>query len=171
VKPAHLVLAELDRRGLRDRSEKIAAAYRVPLADVVTTTHRPEVVAARHAIWIWQIDELGSQSAVARMWGVDRTSVMYAEQNDGREIVRVLLDEVRGRRFEWQAGPGDPFAILIDGVRVFEFATYETARAWWGAWLERCDLALPRNRRELDESPRAPPHPPPSAEVADGVGP
>ena len=155
--------AEFRTRGLLDQAERIAAAYHVALEIVCTPTHRSDIVAARHAIWLAQIDELGSQNAVARLWGVDHTTVMAATDGDGREIVRVLLDELAGYRFEWIADRAEPFVIVGDGERR-TFGTYLSARLVWVALLEHAGLSTFRSRSIDEEIVAPPPHPPPPSE-------
>jgi hypothetical protein len=146
---------------LLDQAEQIAARYHVSLSDVCTPARGSDVVAARHAIWISQIDHLGSQSAVARLWGVDHATVMAATEGDGREIVRVLLDELAGYRFEWIADRAEPFLIVGDGERR-TFGTYLSARLVWVALLEHAGLSTFRSRSVDEEIVAPPPHPPPS---------
>jgi hypothetical protein len=155
------LLAELRSRNLFDQAEQIAARYHVHLADICTPSRRSDVVAARHAIWLWQIDELGSQIAVARLWGVDHTTVMSAEAGADHQIVRVLLDVVGGYRFEWIGDRIDPFLITGDGERR-PFAFYASARTAWIELLERAGLSTFRSHSLDDEPAAPPPHPPPS---------
>lgn len=162
------LLAELRSRDLLDRAEQIAARYHVKLSDVCTPSHRPELVAPRHAIWLDQVDELGSQNAVARLWGVDHTTVMAAVDGDGREIVRVVLDEYRADKHDfrllWTDG-GDPFLIVDRAIgKKYAFATYAIARAAWIALLEQS------GRPTFRSVAMHPPHPPPLPSVASDGG-
>lgn len=136
MKSQALLLAELRSRDLEDVSRKIAQRHHVTLDQVCEPSHESEVVKARHAIWIWQIEELGTLAAVARLWGVDRSAMLGAEVNKTSPIVYVLLDAFQHGdqhyRLSFFAGRAKSFVITnVDAEHSSWFATYEAARVVW----------------------------------------
>ncbi len=143
MKARSVLLAELHKRDLGEESAKIAERHHVTLGEVCEPSHKAEVVKARHAIWAWQVRELGSVPAVCRIWGVDRSSMLAADLDAKSPIAFVLLDSFRHAgqdyRFAYFGDRRERFWIAVvtpPGQRPEDYssrsyATYDSAHIVW----------------------------------------
>lgn len=154
MKSAALLLAALRDRDLEESARRIAGEHHVALETAMSSSHEAEIVRARHAIWLDQVDALGSASAVARLWGVTHGTILAA-LSERTQIVGVLLARSGEYAFRWIAGDEHPFKIS-DSDRSLSFKTYEAARLVWTECLEQNGASFRRRSAELLEPPGAP---------------
>lgn len=73
------ILAGLKSLGVDGKLLRMCDVQRVTLNDVLGRKRYPEVVEVRHGFWRWLHAHMGfSLSRIARVWGVDHTTVMNA---------------------------------------------------------------------------------------------
>lgn len=143
------IRAALDQRDLLQIADQIADEHAVSFADICSDLRIAEVVAARHALWAALHVELGSLSAIARIFGCDHTTVRSgiaaAEERATPAIVQVLLAsfENRDRRAAyqlwWRVRPAGGNFGVTDRVagRTTWFPSYSMAHAAYAAVCEQ----------------------------------
>jgi hypothetical protein len=154
VKSPAVLLAAHRERDLEDGARAIALRHHVTLFETFSDSRAREIVEARRAIWTWEVDELGSLNAVARLWGADRSSMLAADVNAESPISFVLLAELRTEdrhfRFSYFADRDKKFTIanVLSG-RVSSFETYETARVFWQQSLDLAGVTFLSQSKEI----------------------
>jgi len=134
MKPASAIIATLRDRDLYDVAEQASRRHGIPLLEVCTEAKHAECVEARHAVWYALAKQLGgNQSAVARIWGADHTTISRALSDYPPEIVRVVFDrfpELDPRvELVWVAGRVHPFGVVDNACELTAFfATFDPAR-------------------------------------------
>lgn len=77
VPPWSTVVEALEARGLREPLVAVVRPMGVTMFEACGRTRSTRIVAARHAAWK-KLRELGfSLNEIARLWGVDQSSVSY----------------------------------------------------------------------------------------------
>lgn len=129
------ILQTLRDRDLFELASQVAAEHHFSVAEICSATPHREIVAAKHDLWQRLRLVLHSSSAVARIFGVDHSSIIYAT-HEPPAMVEVVLDMFEGRggeslTFRWRKKP-DPFGITDrhEGVTTW-FESYLVARAHW----------------------------------------
>lgn len=153
MRPAEEILAALREQDLYDTCVAFAAEHHVSLELVCTPDRHRDVVAARHAMWVYQLEELCLEySTVARIWGVDHSSIMYAEAKALRAVARVVLNQYPpppdepAFTFEWVKREGCQFGVFnVRREEAMWFASYALARATFVALCE--DAGAPTCRK------------------------
>lgn len=129
------IVATLRDRDLEDLADQVARRHGVKLLEICSDAKYADCVEARHAVWYALAKHFGgNESAVARVWGCDRSSISSALRDYPGDIVRVLLDrypdtESPWVELVWVSGRLHPFGIFDRACECTEwFATWESAR-------------------------------------------
>jgi hypothetical protein len=174
MRPAKLIIQELRTRDLYELASRVAAEHRLSVEELCSDGKRAIIVAGRHALWEQLRLVISSHSEIARIWGTDHTSVLYALR-EPPTIVEVVLavwpvdlpddfpEELRTtpwsyREFvlRWRRRP-DPFGVTdCEAGSTQWFAEYSAARARFNA-LCRADGAPSFVGRARAREPDTPP--------------
>lgn len=146
MKPAREIVATLEKRDLLHDCQRIANKYGISLEHEICDgqNRKAEVVAARHAVWLFLIDHFcGAQAPVVRIWGCNHTSLMYAESR--LDIIHVLLasfEDPAGHakiQLEYARRAGGCFGVNdLAQARTTWFQTYELAHR---VYVKMCEEA------------------------------
>jgi adenylyl- and sulfurtransferase ThiI len=133
MRPAKQIVAVLRRAKLYDFVAEIAEREGVSVESLCSETSIREVSKPRQKIWARLAHHLESASKVARIWGVNHTTILYAIELASPEIIQVELarfdTERKSFSLEWANRPGGQFGVS-DRVRerTTWFSTYQLAR-------------------------------------------
>lgn len=116
------ILAELDRRGWREIADQVASMHRLPLLQIIDTRcHELDIVDARRDLFTQFRPLVPSNAAVARLFGVDHSTVNVAMMAS-KQIAECKLDEFEVRApepgkpigfiFKYRHGRENPFAVV-----------------------------------------------------------
>jgi hypothetical protein len=129
------ILQTLRDRDLFELASQVAASHHFSVEEICSGSQNREITAAKHDLWQRLRVVLYSSSAVARIFGVDPSTIGYATLSPPA-IVEVVLDLFDGRggeslTFRWRKKP-DPFGVTDrhEGATTW-FGTYLEARAHW----------------------------------------
>ncbi len=135
MKTAAGIVAALRERDVLAECQRIAKEHRISLEREICDmrNRNAEVCEARHAVWRFLIDHFGGATMpVARLWGCNHTSLVYAETR--LEIVHVLLasfEDPAGRakyQLEYAKRKGGSFGVNdLVAARTTWFQTYRLA--------------------------------------------
>lgn len=152
------IIATLKDRGYHEIAEQIARQHHVPLERLVERGKEPEIVEARHALFIRLRGVLPSNSAVARLLDFDISTVHHALAEETLivqvELARFDAVDADGNRtgegyvFRWQRR-SNPF-----GVVTLRATTSDVAAGTWEQQIEWFDF-YPRGRQRFDDLCRA----------------